>query len=313
LSQLLLGKVRQAGIGRLLIVPDGLLQYISFSALLLPAEDGSSPYLISQYEIMMLPSASALNTLRKAAEKRGPPTHTAAIVADPVVERDDPRVPHVHHANTRKSQERPSDLKMALRDIQAPEDVTRLPGSRAEARAIEQAFGAEDVVLALDFRASRDNILQGMLEHYRFVHFATHGIIDVRRPEMSGLVLSLVNERGQSQNGYLRLGDIYKLKLSADLVVLSACNSALGKELESEGIIGLPRGFLYAGGRSVIASLWKMEDEAAADFMKGLYARIKQGESPSAALRGTQLEMSQGRRWPQPFYWASFALQGDPQ
>src|SRR5262249_5846993 len=163
----------------------------------------------------------------------------------------------------------------------------------------------------LDFNASRDRVLQGELEPYRIIHFATHGIIDARHPEMSGLILSLVNERGQPQDGYLRLGDIYKLRLSADLVVLSACNSALGKRLESEGIIGLPRGFLYAGGHSVIASLWKVDDEAGADFMKGFYARIKRGESPSSALRGAQVEMSQGHRWPEPFYWAAFVLQGD--
>lgn len=310
LSQLLLGPVNLASAKRLLIVPDGSLQYIPFSALPLAQLDKSHAPLMSNHEVVVLPSASALNALRQAAKKRDPPTHTAVIIADPVVERDDPRVPHLHNAHPKKSQEGPPALKTVLRDIEA-QYITRLPGSRAEARAIEQALDAQDVVLATDFGASRDKILQGMLEHYRFVHFATHGIIDVRRPEMSGLVLSLVNERGQSQNGYLRLGDIYKLRLSADLVVLSACNSALGKELESEGIIGLPRGFLYAGSRSVIASLWKVEDEAAADFMRGFYARIKQGKSPSAALRGTQLEMSRERRWKEPFYWAAFVLQGD--
>jgi len=123
--------------------------------------------------------------------------------------------------------------------------------------------------------------------------------------------LSLLNRRGQQQDGYLRLGDIYKLKLSADLVVLSGCNSALGKDLESEGTIGLPRGFLYAGAKSVIASLWKVDDEATAAFMKVFYEQIQRGESLSSALRGAQQEMSHGRRWSQPFYWAAFVLQGD--
>jgi CHAT domain-containing protein len=109
----------------------------------------------------------------------------------------------------------------------------------------------------------------------------------------------------------LRLGDIYKLKLSADLVVLSSCDSALGKDLDSEGIIGLPRGFLYAGAKSVIASLWKVDDEASARLMASLYERIQRGERPSSALRGAQLEMMQDKEWSKPYYWAGFSLQGD--
>jgi CHAT domain-containing protein len=128
---------------------------------------------------------------------------------------------------------------------------------------------------------------------------------------MSGLILSLIDRKGRKQDGYLRLGDIYKLRLSADLVVLSSCESALGKDLEAEGIIGLPRGFLYAGAKSVIASLWKVNDQATAKLMAGLYARIQRGESPSAALRGAQLEMVHDEQWSKPYYWAAFALQGD--
>ena len=111
----------------------------------------------------------------------------------------------------------------------------------------------------------------------------------------------------------MRLGDIYKLKLSADLVVLSACDSALGKDLESEGTIGLPRGFLYAGAKRVIASLWKVDDAATAKLMSSLYARIQKGESPSAALRKAQLEMLDDPLWSKHYYWAAFALQGEYQ
>jgi len=128
---------------------------------------------------------------------------------------------------------------------------------------------------------------------------------------MSGLFLSLVGNRVRREDGYLRLGDIYKLKLSADLVVLSSCDSALGKDLDSEGIIGLPRGFLYAGAKSVIASLWKVNDDATAVLMSRLYARIKKGESPGSALRGAQLEMVRDEQWSNPYYWAAFVLQGD--
>jgi len=128
---------------------------------------------------------------------------------------------------------------------------------------------------------------------------------------MSGLILSLIDRNGRKQDGYLRLGEIYKMKLSADLVVLSSCESALGKDLEAEGIIGLPRGFLYAGAKSVIASLWKVNDEATAKLMAALYERIQRGESPSSALRGAQLKMTRDEQWSNPYYWAAFALQGE--
>jgi len=167
------------------------------------------------------------------------------------------------------------------------------------------------VHVALDFDASRARVLTNGLAPFRLVHFATHGVVDSRHPEMSGLILSLVDRRGRRQDGYLRLGDIYKLKLSADLVVLSSCDSALGKDLESEGIIGLPRGFLYAGAKSVIASLWKVNDDATATLMSRLYARLKKGETPSSALRGAQLEMEKDEQWSNPYYWAAFVLQGE--
>lgn len=311
LSQQLLDPLKQslADAKRVLIVPDGALQHIPFAALPLGEAGEKNAVLMTHREVVILPSASALSALRKMVRAR--PTRTAVIVADPVVEKSDDRVLLTRKPLRKKPLARAPALSVALRDAQSPRHLARLNGSRVEAETIREALGAPDVLLELDFDASRSNILSGTLEPYRIVHFATHGIIDARHPEMSGLVLSLVDEKGQPQNGYLRLGDIYNLKLSADLVVLSACNSALGKDLESEGIIGLPRGFLYAGGKSVIASLWKVDDEAGASFMKGFYARIRQGESPSSALRGAQLDMAEGGHWPEPFYWAAFVLQGD--
>jgi len=166
--------------------------------------------------------------------------------------------------------------------------------------------------MALGFDANRNTVLEGRLSAFRMIHFATHGIIDVRHPEMSGLILSLVNAKGERQDGYLRLADIYQLKLSADLVVLSSCESALGKELQAEGIIGLPRGFLHAGARSVIASLWKVDDAASAILMKELYTLLQQGRSPSAALREAQLTLiNANHEYSKPNYWAAFVLEGD--
>ena len=314
LSEVLLRPIGLARAKRLLIVPDGSLQYIPFTALPLPGEEPSKGLLVNHYEIDVLPSASVLGTLRKSTATRVPPTAIAAIFADPVFERDDPRVSNSREGGERSMQERPPALTRAVRDTGSPQYIARLPASRDEAVAIATILRSRDsqaVHIALDFDASRDYVLKEGLAQFRLIHFATHGVVDAQRPEMSGLILSLIDRRGKKQDGYLRLGDIYKLKLSADLVVLSSCDSALGKDLDSEGIIGLPRGFLYAGARSVIASLWKVNDEATARLMTGLYTRIQRGESPGSALRGAQLEMAREEQWSKPYYWAAFVLQGD--
>jgi CHAT domain-containing protein len=314
LSRSLLEPITLSGRKRILIVPDESLQYIPFAALPFPASGAGKELLVNHFEVDVLPSASVLGTLRKAVGKRAPPTATAAIFADPVFELDDERVSTRRSGSKTSHEDRPASLTRAIRDVGGSQYISRLPASRDEANAIANVLRSGDpqaVQVALDFDASRANVLSDGLTRFRLVHFATHGVVDARHPEMSGLILSLVDRRGRRQDGYLRLGDIYKLKLSADLVVLSSCDSALGKDLESEGIIGLPRGFLYAGAKSVIASLWKVNDDATATLMSRLYARLKKGESPSSALRGAQLEMVKDEQWSNPYYWAAFVLQGD--
>jgi len=150
------------------------------------------------------------------------------------------------------------------------------------------------------------------LAQYRFVHFATHGILNSEHPELSGIVLSLVDERGQRADGFLRLNEIYNLNLSADLVVLSACQTGLGKEIRGEGLVGLTRGFMYAGAPRVVASLWKVDDAATAELMKRFYqGMLKDNLAPAAALRAAKVEMWKQKRWSAPFYWAAFELQGE--
>lgn len=314
LSRLLLGPVSLARTHRILIVPDGSLQYIPFAALPLPSLSGGDEPLVNSQEVVVLPSVSVLSSLKKAAAKRSSPTATAAIFADPVFEQDDPRVSTFRVRGKRGLQRRPTALTRAIRDVGGSHYIPRLPASRDEANAIATILRSGDpqgVHLALDFDASRDYVLTEGLARFRLLHFATHGLVDTRYPEMSGLILSLIDRRGRRGDGYLRLGDIYKLKLSADLVVLSACDSGLGKNLDSEGVIGLPRGFLYAGAKSVIATLWKVNDEATAKLMASLYARIARGDRPSSALRGAQLEMVHDEQWSKPYYWAAFGIQGD--
>ena len=147
---------------------------------------------------------------------------------------------------------------------------------------------------------------------YRIVHFATHGVLNTQRPALSGLVLSLLDPAGRRQDGFLRLHDVYNLQLAADLVVLSGCQTALGKEVGGEGLVGLTRGFLYAGADRVVASLWQVDDESTAELMKRFYrAMLRDGRRPAEALRAAQLELAADRRWSAPFYWAGFVLQGE--
>ncbi len=190
--------------------------------------------------------------------------------------------------------------------------VVRLPFSRDEADAITRLAGQKDALRAIDFDASRANALEGSLEDYRIVHFATHGLIDSEQPELSGLILSLVDARGQPQDGLLRLPDIFNMTLKADLVVLSACQTALGQEIRGEGLVGLTRGFMYAGAPRVVASLWQVSDVATAELMKKFYAGMLQRRLPAAAaLRAAQRELASDPRWSAPYYWAGFVLQGE--
>jgi len=166
---------------------------------------------------------------------------------------------------------------------------------------------------ALDFEASRDLATSADLAQYRVVHFATHGILDTERPELSGLVLSLVDRDGRPRDGYLRLNELYALKLPAELVVLSACRTALGREMRGEGLVGLTRGFMYAGASRVLASLWMVDDRATAELMSHFYrGLLGPAHLPApAALRAAQEAVRSQRRWEHPYYWAGFVLHGD--
>jgi CHAT domain-containing protein len=164
----------------------------------------------------------------------------------------------------------------------------------------------------MDFQANRETVLSGELSQYRYVHFATHGMIDSQRPGLSALVLSMVDEQGKGRDGFLRANDIYNLRLGADLVVLSACQTGLGKEIKGEGLVGLTRGFMYAGGARIVVSLWNVNDRATSELMMKFYERmLKRGERAAAALRAAQVEMWRRKQWQSPYYWAAFTLQGE--
>jgi len=305
----LAGKLRAK---RLLIVADGALQYIPFQVLRDP--DSLQPLLLG-HEIVYEPSASTLALLSSDSEERPARRKSVAVLADPVFEADDPRLSKV--AQTMSTAGKNDDLQQALRDIGLSPDGVQIPrlfSSKDEAEAIMNAVPWGTGFKAVGFAANRQMVTSRDLADYRIIHFATHGLINNEHPDLSGIVLSLFDSEGRAQDGFLRLHDIYNLRLPADVVVLSACSTGLGKDVRGEGLIGLTRGFIYAGASSVVASLWKVDDEATSVLMRHFYdAMFRRGLSPAAALRTAQLEMSKEPRWQSPYYWAGFVIQGQYQ
>jgi CHAT domain-containing protein len=325
LSELLLAPAAKKLIGkRLLIVADGALQYLPFAALPVPGNQGDPVPMMVEHEIISLPSASALAVLRRESRDRQP-SAAVAVLADPVFEADDPRLGTRNGSgrDVAKAAAVPpvsanvdAGLELALRDFGFMRDgklnVPRLAATRHEADTIVGAAPVGTTLRAIDFDANRVTAMSPELAKYRVVHFATHGVFNSDDPALSGLILSMFDKRGQPQDGFLRLHDIYGMRLPVELVVLSACNTALGKPVKGEGLVGIVRGFMYAGASRVIASLWKVDDDATGAMMGRFYEEmLKNNRSPAAALRQAQLAMWQQERWRPPFYWAAFALQGE--
>ena len=306
LAEMLLRPVAtQLGDKRLVIVADGALQYLPFAALpdSIGSGHGSAQPLIIRHEIVSLPSISVLGTLRGEIKGRNPSPLDIAVLADPVFDPADKRVKKtLGLQQTNQSTTSPTDSRFT-----AP-----LPGTKDEAEGIVALGRPNKSLKALNFEANRALVIGGKLNQYRYVHFATHGLVDSFHPELSAIVLSLVKENGAPQDGYLRAHEIYNINLPADLVVLSACETALGKEVKGEGLISLTRALMYAGAPRVIASLWAVRDESTAELMVDLYrGMIKQGKRPAEALRAAQIEMLKRDRWSAPHYWAPFVLQGE--
>jgi CHAT domain-containing protein len=277
--------------------------------------------LIAEHEIVNLPSASILSVLRREVSTRKAAPKSVMVVADPVFDSHDDRLRGA--LETLKTIEVSANLSeitdqfsldRSAREVGAARGgiFPRLPFSRREAEAIYAMATPGEANKALDFDASKATAMSKELGEYKIVHLATHGLVNSEHPALSGLVFSLLDRQGRSQDGFLRLSDIYNLELNADLVVLSACQTALGKQINGEGLIGITRGFMYAGSPRVIASLWNADDEATAELMKKFYEGVlKNGQRPAEALRAAQTWMLKQPRWKAPYYWAGFVLQGE--
>jgi CHAT domain-containing protein len=314
-EQLLSPVARDLKSRRLLIVSSGALQYFPFAALPLPrGAVGAGMPLVSRHEVAVLPSVSTVAALRELRSGRTAPSLTVAVIADPVFASSDSRVDRagrlvIESAATPDS----AGWRVVTRGLESPGTLPRLLNTRKEALAIQSLVPATRRAVSLDFAANTTTALHPSLAQYRIVHFATHAFVNSESPEFSGIALSMVDERGVSRDGYVRLSQIYNMRLRADLVVLSACQTALGKDVKGEGLIGLTRAFLFAGATSVVASLWKVDDEATAELMKRFYSGML-GPTPLrpvAALRAAQVSLARETRWRDPYYWAGFVLQGD--
>jgi CHAT domain-containing protein len=307
------------------IVADGALHYIPFAALPDPSASPSTtqkqpPPLIVNHEIVSLASASTLARMRDQLRERPKAPKTVAVFADPVFNKIDARVEaNVSNRRRKPANEKPgieSDFvaRRALRSFAdgGGQPFDRLPFSRREGKAIVDMVPAGEGTLVMDFDASRASVTSASLAQYRIIHLATHGLLNSDYPELSGIVLSLVDHNGREQAGFLDLSEIYKLKLGADLVVLSACQTALGREIKGEGLIGLTRGFMHAGAPRVVASLWQVDDAATANLMREFYkAMLVEGMRPAEAMRAAQMRTWINDQELSPYYWAAFTLQGE--
>ncbi|MBI4748102.1 MAG: CHAT domain-containing protein [Acidobacteria bacterium] len=323
LSRMLLGPVQKEIRGqRLVIVADGALQIVPFAALPVPnpkPESKSTPYLIERHEIVVVPSASTLVALRRIRRSQGATINSVAVLADPVFTARDERAKgqnlsvaqlpdtitrHLDQFSSPPTTDESGNKVLQLR-------IPRLPGTRVEAEAIRKITG-DTSLIRLDFQANREAALNPELSKYRYIHLATHGYLNASRPELSAVLLSLVNEQGETVDGFLRLEDLYNLNWPAEVVTLSACQTGLGADIKGEGIVGLTRGLMYAGARRVVVSSWNVSDQATAQLMTKFYqGMLRDGNRPAAALRAAQIQMLGDKRWRAPYFWAAFQLQGE--
>ncbi len=330
LSEVLLGPVAEhLDHRRLLIAADGALHYVPFGALPAPAGSASGPRdaasrsaasrtaasrtaasrvavpLIVDHEVVSVPSATALAVLRRQVAGRPAASGQLALVADPVFQRHDPRVRGPRRGEVGVARFRGAETAAGV------ERYRRLVYSGLEAEEILRRVPAGDTRVLLGFAATREAVIDGGLGAYRILHFATHGDLDAEPPALSRLVLSLVDEEGVARdNGFLFGHEIYGLELGAELVVLSACETALGQEVRGEGLVGLTQGFFYAGAERVVVSLWNVNDRATAELMARFYHHLLEvGQRPAAALRSAQVDLR--KSMPAPYYWAGFVLQGE--
>jgi len=312
---------------RLMVVADGAINYIPFEVLLKSADAGdfsSLGYLVKTNEVIYAPSASVVGAIKQQRTKSN--SRAMLIIADPVFNSNDARAKKGTAPAASDAEVRGLGIQASLTDVAGSTTpaapgaameglpLSRLNGTRIEADQISKlakaSGGQADVWLDLD--ANEDNFVSQDVSKYRVIHVATHGLLNAERPQFTGVVLSLVGNK--AHDGFVRTDEVFNLRLGSPLVMLSACETGLGKEKRGEGVMGLTRAFMYAGAPTVGVSLWSVADKSTADLMTDFYKRLlTTGDSTttSSALRGAQLAMISGKKYSAPFFWAPFVLVGD--
>ncbi len=308
LSRMLFGQIAgKLAHKRLIIVPDGKLHYLPVSALPFPNSGTDEPILLSN-EVIYEPSASTLALIAKNQRQIQETSKKLLVFSDPVFTEEDSRF-SVKTETAVNIKENAGDN---LRFAENLDSLPRLSESKDEGDSIVKIAGASNSDIFTGFAATREQFLKANVSDYKILHFATHGLIDETRPELSGIIFSRFSEKRENLDEFVRLQDIYGLNLNADLVVLSACETGVGKEVKGEGLLSLNNAFLQVGAKTVLSSLWKVEDAATVELMKNFYQIIAEEKTTSSkALQKAQKKLWESGRYKSPFYWAAFTMQGD--
>ncbi|MGB6301920.1 MAG: CHAT domain-containing protein, partial [Rivularia sp. (in: cyanobacteria)] len=267
--------------------------------------------LMLNHEIVNLPSASTIAIQREKIAKRNIAPKKIAILADPVYSYNDKQVKAQKETKSTKLELERSALQRSAKSLNR-KLWGRIPDTATEAKGILKLVPNSSSLSAFRFDANYNFATSKNLNQYQILHFATHGFVNPEQPELSGIVLSLFNKDGEQIPGYLRLADLFEQDYPAELIVLSACETGLGKNVSGEGLVGLTRGLMYAGASRVALSLWVVNDEGTSVLMQEFYKQmLQENKNPAEALRAAQRKLWANPEWRNPYYWAAFTLQGE--
>ncbi len=290
-----LEKGLEKSLKKILIIPDDILTILPFETLVLSAQPAD--WLIKTFTIYYAPSLSSLKGIThfQNRKNRKKPSFNLLAVGDPYYGELEEKYVELSTKTIFQDLYSLSDMKF-YRLRYSDEEVRRISSQIPRARVLTREKASEDLV-------KRANLVD-----YRMLHFAAHGLIDDQKPARSAIVLTLDND--PAEDGFLQMREILNLKLNADLVVLSSCQTGLGQFIRGEGVEGLSRAFFYAGASSVLMSLWTVNDQVASQFMERYYLHLKGMEVQADALRQVKLEMIESGVVSHPYYWAAFILNG---